>query len=128
VPWPSELCRELQAHSWQLTDARVQLTDSRSPLLLVTDMLREYFQQYGGIMDAVVMKARQGARHQRACKPRPRWLSVCVPTERFGLVLQDRATNKPRGFGFVTFDTLEASQRAVAQRHTINGRVVSGAC
>lgn len=39
-------------------------------------------------------------------------------------MLQDRATGRPRGFGFVTFATREAADAAIGKRITIKGRVV----
>lgn len=54
--------------------------------------LREHFQEFGTITDAVVMR--------------------------------DRATGKPRGFGFVSFSSADAADAALAKRHTVCGRVI----
>mmetsp|Transcript_7337 Transcript_7337/g.12544 ORF Transcript_7337/g.12544 Transcript_7337/m.12544 type:complete len:354 (+) Transcript_7337:65-1126(+) len=40
------------------------------------------------------------------------------------LVMRERQTNKPRGFGFVTFRDSSAADRAVGASHTIDGRQV----
>lgn len=40
------------------------------------------------------------------------------------IVMRDRVTGKPRGFGFITFDTEEAAQRACEDDHTLDGRTV----
>lgn len=38
--------------------------------------------------------------------------------------MRDRATGKPRGFGFVSFSSADAADAALAQRHTVCGRVI----
>jgi len=40
--------------------------------------------------------------------------------------MRERQTNKPRGFGFVTFRDSSAADRAVGASHTIDGRQVRG--
>jgi hypothetical protein len=40
------------------------------------------------------------------------------------VVMRERASGKPRGFGFVTFSTSSAADAALAVRHTLCGRVV----
>ncbi|KIY99006.1 putative RNA-binding protein [Monoraphidium neglectum] len=40
------------------------------------------------------------------------------------IVMRDRVTGKPRGFGFITFDTEEAAQRACEDDHTLDGRTI----
>ncbi|GAM27185.1 hypothetical protein SAMD00019534_103600 [Acytostelium subglobosum LB1] len=39
-----------------------------------------------------------------------------------GIVLLDRATNRSKGFGFVTFANNESLQRALQAQHEIEGR------
>jgi RNA recognition motif-containing protein len=39
--------------------------------------------------------------------------------------MRDRVTNKPRGFGFVTFKEQEAADRAFQDEHVLDGRTVS---
>lgn len=46
--------------------------------------------------------------------------SPCRPQ----VVMRDRVTNKPRGFGFITFTTEEACQSACADPHLLDGRQV----
>jgi hypothetical protein len=40
--------------------------------------------------------------------------------------MRDRVTAKPRGFGFITFDSAEAARVACGDTHTLDGRVVGG--
>eukprot|EP00741_Cyanophora_paradoxa_P007502 tig00001130_g7257.t1 len=42
------------------------------------------------------------------------------------LVMRDKVTNKPRGFGFVIFEDGDVVDRVVAETHTIDGRQVAG--
>lgn len=44
------------------------------------------------------------------------------------IVMRDRITNKPRGFGFITFKEQEAADRACSDTHTLDGRTVSRSC
>jgi RNA recognition motif-containing protein len=39
--------------------------------------------------------------------------------------MKDRVTEKPRGFGFVTFKEQEAADRAFQDEHVLDGRTVS---
>jgi len=39
-------------------------------------------------------------------------------------VMLDQATGRPRGFGFVTYETDEAAEKAIGKEHEIDGRVV----
>jgi RNA recognition motif-containing protein len=39
--------------------------------------------------------------------------------------MKDRITEKPRGFGFVTFKEQEAADRAFLDEHVLDGRTVS---
>lgn len=39
--------------------------------------------------------------------------------------MRDRITNKPRGFGFITFTEQEAADAACSDTHTLDGRTVS---
>jgi hypothetical protein len=41
------------------------------------------------------------------------------------IVMKDRVTDKPRGFGFVTFKEQEAADRAFQDVHVLDGRTVS---
>jgi hypothetical protein len=41
--------------------------------------------------------------------------------------MRDRLTNKPRGFGFITFKDQEAADNACNDTHTLDGRTVSAA-
>lgn len=54
--------------------------------------LRRYFEQYGAVLDCVIMR--------------------------------DRHTGHPRGFGFVTFQDDAVAARAAARRHDLDGRQV----
>ncbi|KAI5062313.1 hypothetical protein GOP47_0023275 [Adiantum capillus-veneris] len=38
------------------------------------------------------------------------------------VVMKDRKTGRSRGFGYVTFSTAESAEKALAAKHTINGR------
>lgn len=38
--------------------------------------------------------------------------------------MKDRVTEKPRGFGFVTFKEQEAADRAFQDEHVLDGRTV----
>lgn len=40
------------------------------------------------------------------------------------VVMRDRHTRKPRGFGFITFSEAASAQAACAESHTIDGRQV----
>ncbi|KAI8474754.1 MAG: hypothetical protein J3K34DRAFT_382980 [Monoraphidium minutum] len=40
------------------------------------------------------------------------------------VVMRDRVTGKPRGFGFITFDTPEAAKLACDDTHTLDGRTI----
>lgn len=40
------------------------------------------------------------------------------------VVMKDRFTKQPRGFGFITFSDPAAATQACAETHTIDGRVV----
>lgn len=40
------------------------------------------------------------------------------------IVMKDRVTQKPRGFGFVTFKEQEAADRAFQEEHVLDGRTV----
>jgi RNA recognition motif-containing protein len=41
--------------------------------------------------------------------------------------MRDRLTNKPRGFGFITFKDQEAADNACNDTHTLDGRTVGAA-
>jgi hypothetical protein len=41
--------------------------------------------------------------------------------------MRDRLTNKPRGFGFITFKEQEAADNACNDTHTLDGRTVGAA-
>lgn len=41
------------------------------------------------------------------------------------VVMRDRVTDKPRGFGFVTFADEDAADKVCAERHELQGRQVS---
>ncbi|KAL6774559.1 hypothetical protein ACKKBG_A25475 [Auxenochlorella protothecoides x Auxenochlorella symbiontica] len=56
------------------------------------DTLREHFQKYGDIREAVVMR--------------------------------DRQTSRPRGFGFVTFEKSEVADAVVQETHVVDGRQI----
>eukprot|EP00877_Chromochloris_zofingiensis_P001906 jgi/Chrzof1/11716/Cz06g06190.t1 len=40
------------------------------------------------------------------------------------IVMRDRITNKPRGFGFITFQDEESARRACQDEHTLDGRTI----
>eukprot|EP00878_Enallax_costatus_P017996 GHUV01018922.1.p1 GENE.GHUV01018922.1~~GHUV01018922.1.p1 ORF type:complete len:230 (+),score=48.72 GHUV01018922.1:339-1028(+) len=40
------------------------------------------------------------------------------------IVMRDRITNKPRGFGFITFKDQEAADAACSDTHTLDGRTI----
>jgi RNA recognition motif-containing protein len=42
------------------------------------------------------------------------------------VIMKDRSTGHPRGFGFVTFADASACEHVVQDKHVINGRTVSG--
>lgn len=56
------------------------------------EKLKEHFQGYGEVLQAVVMR--------------------------------DKATGKPRGFGFVVFSDPDILDRVLQDRHVIDGRTV----
>lgn len=39
--------------------------------------------------------------------------------------MRDRNTNKPRGFGFITFDDPSVVDKVIEDTHAINGKTVS---
>ena len=57
------------------------------------EKLRDYFGQYGDVLQAVVMK--------------------------------DKTTGRPRGFGFVVFADAAVLDMVLQDKHTIDGRLVS---
>lgn len=59
------------------------------------ERLREYFQTFGQVVEALIMK--------------------------------DRTTGRPRGFGFVVFSDTSVAEIVIRERHTIDGRTVSQA-
>ena len=53
--------------------------------------------------------------------------------ENFGSVLEafvsyDRQSGRPRGFGFVVFESAEVAEKVVASKHMIDRREVSRLC
>jgi len=42
------------------------------------------------------------------------------------VIMKDRSTGHPRGFGFVTFMDASACKRVVQDKHVIDGRTVRG--
>jgi heterogeneous nuclear ribonucleoprotein A1/A3 len=62
--------------------------------LKLSGTFRNYFEKYGEITDAVIMR--------------------------------DRYTNQPRGFGFVTYADPSVVDKVIEDTHIINGKQVKG--
>lgn len=56
--------------------------------------------------------------------PNPDGFPVASPSQ---VVMKDRVTKRPRGFGFITFSDPSAAQAACSETHTIDGRQVRAA-
>ena len=93
-------------------------------------MLRDAFGHYGGLAD-VVSGPRRGFGAAPPCPvlaPRARkgalLTPLAPPPPSSQVVMRDKSTGKPRGFGFVTMADGDSAKQACADKHTIDGRVV----
>ncbi len=77
------------------------------------DKLKSYFSRYGDISDVVRAAIRLAIGR----------VMMRIPQ----VVMRDRNSRLPRGFGFVTFKDTEAAASACKEPHRIDGRTVSAA-
>jgi hypothetical protein len=89
--------------------------------LCPAEKLRQHFAKYGEIQDVVGGLAGCPALAPGTA-PRPE-----PPARPPQAVMKDRVTGKPRGFGFLTFSSPDASQQACLDVHVLDGRQVGPA-
>lgn len=89
------------------------------------EKLRDHFGKYGSIVEAVSYREGQPAPQPPA--PLGSSLGADHPILSafiLQVVMRDRQTGRPRGFGFVTFTTPDAADAVVQDIHVIDGRQV----
>lgn len=117
---------------WGPTRTCADTTRPHPPPL--AEKLRDHFGKYGSIVEAV-SGGRAGShgtwcastsRPSAALRPRLHPCpSLLMPLQ---VVMRDRQTGRPRGFGFVTFTTPAAADAVVQDVHVIDGRQVRACC
>jgi RNA recognition motif-containing protein len=102
-----------------------------TPSFLPAETIQEHFSKYGELIE--VVRPTAAARSALCwlsfgpgwCQHNPPPLSrsrhLLLPMQ---IVMKDRVTQKPRGFGFVTFKEQEAADRAFQDEHVLDGRTV----
>lgn len=75
------------------------------------ESLGAHFEQFGSVADVSLTLS---------LNPVSEFISVVLQV----VVMRNKATNQPRGFGFVTFRDKDAAERAIKTPHLIDGRSV----
>lgn len=85
------------------------------------DKLREHFGQYGELLE--VVSAGPGGRAGIALPCSSALIAGVLPP--LQVVMRDKATGRPRGFGFVSFADPKVADTVVQETHIVDGRQAS---